>query len=81
MNLCKFGIHRWEEKEGGTLESSVKECKDCGTVIKKSPISTEYHVPEGADSRIVNLDKKLFLFLAGGILGVLYAFLKSRDKE
>lgn len=78
MNLCRFGIHRWEEKEGGPLDIHAKECKNCGTVIKENPISTEYRVPEGVDSRIVNVNKKIFWVAAGGLLATALIFWRRR---
>jgi hypothetical protein len=78
MNLCKFGLHRWEEKEGGPFDKRVKECKDCGTVIKENAFSTEYRVPEGANSRIVNVNKKIFWAAAGGLLATAFVLWKRR---
>lgn len=78
MNLCKFGIHRWEEKEGGPFDKMVKECKDCGTVIRQNMLSTEYRVPEGKGSRIVNVNKKIFWAAAGGLLATALVIWKRK---
>ncbi len=78
MKLCKFGLHRWEEEEGGAFESTVKRCTKCGTVVKENPVATEYRIPEGADSRIVKVNKNIFLMALGGLLLTALIVLKRR---
>ena len=79
MNLCKYGIHRWEEEEGGMMESSVMRCKDCGVVIKDNPMGKVYQMPEGEESRVVDIDKTIIMLAAGGVLATAL-FLLSRRK-